>query len=111
MPTWSRALSPINIKQQSPNRTKDPVRQNSAHARSKSRDSHWIRAVSGLTIFWVLAIKTPKELKRGTRKTRLNATSAEKAHTSLLRLAEASVKRKAVFLWKRTQIMGSTGVS
>jgi hypothetical protein len=55
-----------------------------------------LRAVSGLSTFWVLAINPGKKLRVAFILLGPKRTSEEKAHTSLLRLVVANVRRKAV---------------
>ena len=54
------------------------------------------KTVSGLSGFWVLAMKPGRNLKVALCLSCPNTTSAGKAQTSLLGLAEANVRRKAV---------------
>jgi len=55
-----------------------------------------LRAVSGLSALWVLARNPGRKLSVALDLSCPNLTSADKAQTSLLRLAVASVTKKAV---------------
>jgi hypothetical protein len=71
-----------------------------------------LRAVSGLFTFWVLAMNPGKKLRVAFILLGQKRTSEEKAHTSLLRLAVANVRRKAVLRVKSAielSLIGSKG--